>query len=179
MYLKSVIQLRAVIHSVWMLLLCYRSFTFTVNNMPGGHILVMAVVLPVRLQLSSNELILRPQGFLVKTCFRGTVRMYNHQNYFVKFEWQSINTGKEMAFSIRPAKGNSLFCLFDLDIHLFVCSGLSHILSVYCIKVLRMYKYITYDLVTMRHSCPLGFPVSFPPPPSPSLFIANLGIVFI
>ncbi|XP_052518697.1 cilia- and flagella-associated protein 47 [Budorcas taxicolor] len=82
-----------------------KSFTFTVNNMPGGHILVMAVVLPVRLQLSSNELILRPQGFLVKTCFRGTVRMYNHQNYFVKFEWQSINTGKEMAFSIRPAKG--------------------------------------------------------------------------
>lgn len=59
-----------------------QSFTFTVNNMPGGHILVMAVVLPVRLQLSSNELILAPQGFLVKTCFRGTVRMYNHQNYF-------------------------------------------------------------------------------------------------
>ena len=110
MYLKSVIQLRAVIHSVWMLLLCYRSFTFTVNNMPGGHILVMAVVLPVRLQLSSNELILRPRGFLVKTCFRGTVRMYNHQNYFVKFEWQPINTGKGMAFSIRPAKGK--FILF-------------------------------------------------------------------
>lgn len=57
--------------------------------------------------------------------------MYNHQNYFVKFEWQSINTGNEMAFSIRPAKGNSLFCLFDLDIPLFVCSALSHILSVY------------------------------------------------
>ncbi|KAF4027207.1 hypothetical protein G4228_019312 [Cervus hanglu yarkandensis] len=83
----------------------HRSFTFTVNNMPGGHILVMAVVLPVRLELSSNELILRPQGFLVKSCFRGTVRMYNHQNYFVKFKWQPINTGKGMAFSIRPAKG--------------------------------------------------------------------------
>ncbi|XP_020737338.2 cilia- and flagella-associated protein 47 [Odocoileus virginianus] len=83
----------------------WKSFTFTVNNMPGGHILVMAVVLPVRLQLSSNELILRPQGFLVKTCFRGTVRMYNHQNYFVKFKWQPINTGKGMAFSIHPAKG--------------------------------------------------------------------------
>ncbi|XP_060993068.1 cilia- and flagella-associated protein 47-like [Dama dama] len=83
----------------------WKSFTFTVNNMPGGHILVMAVVLPVRLELSSNELILRPQGFLVKSCFRGTVRMYNRQNYFVKFKWQPINTGKGMAFSIRPAKG--------------------------------------------------------------------------
>ncbi|XP_006066483.4 cilia- and flagella-associated protein 47 [Bubalus bubalis] len=83
----------------------WKYFTFTVNNMPGGHILVRAVVLPVRLQLSSNELILRQRGFLVKTCFRGTVRMYNHQNYFVKFEWQPVNTGKGMAFSIHPAKG--------------------------------------------------------------------------
>ncbi|XP_057573657.1 cilia- and flagella-associated protein 47 [Hippopotamus amphibius kiboko] len=83
----------------------WKSFTFTVNNMPGGHILVMAVVLPVKLELSANELVLRPQGFLVKTCFRGTVRLYNRQNYFVKFEWKPINTGKGMAFSIRPAKG--------------------------------------------------------------------------
>ncbi|MXQ98946.1 hypothetical protein E5288_WYG015975 [Bos mutus] len=96
----------------------WKSFTFTVNNMPGGHILVMAVVLPVRLQLSSNELILRPRGFLVKTCFRGTVRMYNHQNYFVKFEWQPINTGKGMAFSIRPAKAgvrcSFIICIPDI-----------------------------------------------------------------
>uniref|UniRef100_A0AAA9SCT4 Calponin-homology (CH) domain-containing protein n=1 Tax=Bos taurus TaxID=9913 RepID=A0AAA9SCT4_BOVIN len=95
----------------------WKSFTFTVNNMPGGHILVMAVVLPVRLQLSSNELILRPRGFLVKTCFRGTVRMYNHQNYFVKFEWQPINTGKGMAFSIRPAKGTvEPYCSLECEV---------------------------------------------------------------
>uniref|UniRef100_A0A8D0KBY0 Cilia and flagella associated protein 47 n=1 Tax=Sus scrofa TaxID=9823 RepID=A0A8D0KBY0_PIG len=83
----------------------WKSFTFTVNGIPGGHILVMAVVLPVKLELSSNELVLRPQGFSVTSCFRGTVRLYNHQNYFVKFEWQPINTDKGMAFSIRPAKG--------------------------------------------------------------------------
>lgn len=123
-----------------MLLLCYRSFTFTVNGIPGGHILVMAVVLPVKLELSSNELVLRPQGFSVTSCFRGTVRLYNHQNYFVKFEWQPINTEKGMAFSIRPAKGNSLLCLFDLDIPSFMYSGISHILSMYCIKVLRREK---------------------------------------
>nr|XP_031529130.1 cilia- and flagella-associated protein 47 [Vicugna pacos] len=83
----------------------WKSFIFTVNNIPSGHILVMAVVLPVRLELSSNELVLRPHGFLVKTCFRETVRLYNHQNYFVKFAWQPVNAGKGIAFSIRPAKG--------------------------------------------------------------------------
>uniref|UniRef100_A0A8C7BQ83 Cilia and flagella associated protein 47 n=1 Tax=Neovison vison TaxID=452646 RepID=A0A8C7BQ83_NEOVI len=83
----------------------WKSFTFTVNNIPGGHILVMAVVMPVKLELSSNELVLRPQGFSVKTCFMGTVGLYNHQNYFAKFEWQPVITQRGMAFSIRPAKG--------------------------------------------------------------------------
>ncbi|XP_022363689.1 cilia- and flagella-associated protein 47 [Enhydra lutris kenyoni] len=83
----------------------WKSFTFTVNNIPGGHILVMAVVMPVKLELSSNELVLRPQGFSMKTCFMGTVGLYNHQNYFAKFEWQPVITKRGMAFSIRPAKG--------------------------------------------------------------------------
>uniref|UniRef100_A0A8C9DPY6 Cilia and flagella associated protein 47 n=1 Tax=Prolemur simus TaxID=1328070 RepID=A0A8C9DPY6_PROSS len=83
----------------------WKSFTFTVNNTPGGHILVMAVVQPVKLELSSNELVLRPQGFLAKTCFRGTIRLYNRQNCSAQFGWQLINTGKEMAFSICPANG--------------------------------------------------------------------------
>ncbi|XP_038443086.1 cilia- and flagella-associated protein 47 isoform X1 [Canis lupus familiaris] len=83
----------------------WKSFTFTVNNVPGGHILVMAVVMPVNLELSSSELVLRPQGFSVKTCFMGTVGLYNHQNYFAKFEWQPVNTERGMAFSMRPAKG--------------------------------------------------------------------------
>nr|XP_060492229.1 cilia- and flagella-associated protein 47 [Panthera onca] len=83
----------------------WKSFTFTVNNIPGGHILVMAVVMPVELELSSKELVLRPHGFSMKTCFMGTVALYNHQNYFAKFEWQPVNTERGMAFSIRPAKG--------------------------------------------------------------------------
>uniref|UniRef100_A0A7N5JXY1 Cilia and flagella associated protein 47 n=1 Tax=Ailuropoda melanoleuca TaxID=9646 RepID=A0A7N5JXY1_AILME len=83
----------------------WKSFTFTVNNIPGGHILVMAVVMPVKLELSSDELVLRPQGFSVKTCFMGSVGLYNHQNYFAKFKWQPVNTKRGMAFSIRPAEG--------------------------------------------------------------------------
>ncbi|XP_054551875.1 cilia- and flagella-associated protein 47 [Talpa occidentalis] len=82
----------------------WKSFTFTVNNIPGGHILVMAVIHPVRLELSSSELVLRPHGFLVKKCFRATVRLYNRQNYFVQFEWQPVHTAKGMAFSITPVK---------------------------------------------------------------------------
>ncbi|XP_023596330.1 cilia- and flagella-associated protein 47 [Trichechus manatus latirostris] len=83
----------------------WKSFTFTVNKIPGGHILVMAVVQPVKLELSSNELVLRPHGFTVKTCFRGTVRLYNRQNYFSKFRWQSVSKERGTAFTIRPSKG--------------------------------------------------------------------------
>lgn len=53
----------------------------------------------------------------------GTVGLYNHQNYFAKFEWQPVNTERGMAFSMRPAKGNSLFYLFDLDTDLYMYSG--------------------------------------------------------
>ncbi|XP_062039112.1 cilia- and flagella-associated protein 47 [Lepus europaeus] len=82
-----------------------KSFTFLVNNIPSGHILAMAVVKPVQLELSSNEVVLRSQGFLVQTCFRETVELYNRQNYSAKFKWLPVNTRSEMAFSIRPATG--------------------------------------------------------------------------
>uniref|UniRef100_A0A8C5W9G3 Cilia and flagella associated protein 47 n=1 Tax=Microcebus murinus TaxID=30608 RepID=A0A8C5W9G3_MICMU len=83
----------------------WKSFTFTVNNTPSGHILVMAVVRPVKLELSSDELVLRPHGFLVKTCFQGTIRLYNRQNCSAQFGWQPANTERGMAFSICPANG--------------------------------------------------------------------------
>lgn len=118
-------------------LLCYRSFAFTINNIPGGHILVMAVVTPVRLEVSSEKLVLRPYDFLLKTCFRETVMIYNHQNYLVHFEWHAVNTSRGIGFHIHPTKGNSLLYLFDLDIHLFMCSGNSHLFSMYCMLVLR------------------------------------------
>lgn len=108
------------------------------NNIPGGHILVMAAVMPVRLELSSNELVLKPHGFLMKTCFRETVRLNNRQNYFVHFEWQPVNTSRGIAFSIRPIRGNSLLYLFDLDIYLLMYLGINHLLNVYCIMVLMI-----------------------------------------
>ncbi|KAM6143220.1 cilia- and flagella-associated protein 47 [Erethizon dorsatum] len=83
----------------------WRSFIFTVNNTPGGHILVTADVQTINLELSSDEIVLRPRGFLMKTCFWGTVRLHNHQNKSAQFGWQPVNSIKGIAFSIRPAKG--------------------------------------------------------------------------
>jgi hypothetical protein len=80
----------------------------------------MAVVQPVKLELSSNEIVLKPQGFLVKTCFQGTIKLYNRQNRSAQFGWHPVNTIRGVAFSIRPATGNGLLCLFDLDIHIFI-----------------------------------------------------------
>lgn len=78
----------------------------------------MAVVLPVKLELSSNEIILKPQTFLLKTCFRGTVRLYNHLNCPAEFEWKPVTALRGIAFTIRPAKGNHIFC-FYLEINSF------------------------------------------------------------
>ncbi|XP_066106636.1 cilia- and flagella-associated protein 47 [Saccopteryx bilineata] len=83
----------------------WKSFTFTVNSIPGGHILVVADVLPVRLELSSKEVVLKPHGFFLKTCFRDTVTLYNHQNYVARFEWIPAYT-KKIGFFIRPNQGS-------------------------------------------------------------------------
>lgn len=99
------------------------------NAKPAGHILVMAVVHPVNLKLSSTEIILKPQGFLMKRCFRQTVCMHNPNNYFARFEWEPV-IKKGMAFSINPPKGNSFFCFFHLD--LMCCIMYSHISNYAC-----------------------------------------------
>ncbi|XP_054576921.1 cilia- and flagella-associated protein 47 [Eptesicus fuscus] len=83
----------------------WKSFTFRVNNIPGGHLLVRAIVMPVRLELSSDEVVLKPHGFLLKTCFRETVTLHNRQNYRVHFEWIPVCTEEGVSFSIRPSKG--------------------------------------------------------------------------
>ncbi|XP_016288857.2 cilia- and flagella-associated protein 47 isoform X1 [Monodelphis domestica] len=84
----------------------WKSFSFTINNIPSGNILVKAVVKPVALELSAKEVVLRPiQGFLVKTGYRGTVRLYNRRNCAARFKWQPLVQENGIAFSIRPAKG--------------------------------------------------------------------------
>lgn len=82
----------------------------------------MAVILPVKLELSCNDIVLRPQTFLLKTCFRGTVRLYNHLNRPAQFVWKPVSALRGMAFTIRPAQGNRICTYSYLEIN-----SLSHV----------------------------------------------------
>ncbi|XP_075394462.1 cilia- and flagella-associated protein 47 [Tenrec ecaudatus] len=82
-----------------------KSFTFRVNNMPSGHILVKAVVQPVKLALSVNDIVLKPHGFCINSGFRGTVQLLNSQNYFARFTWRLVGEDKGGAFTVCPAEG--------------------------------------------------------------------------
>ncbi|NXK50736.1 CFA47 protein, partial [Chauna torquata] len=83
-----------------------KSFTYTINNKHPGHVLVIANAVSVELQLSSGELILNPiPGYLAKTEFRTTVRVYNPRNHSAEFTWKPVITDKGTAFSVQPTKG--------------------------------------------------------------------------
>ncbi|KAM9320035.1 LOW QUALITY PROTEIN: cilia- and flagella-associated protein 47 [Gastrophryne carolinensis] len=83
-----------------------KSITYTVNSRHVGHILVTANAVPVALELSCHELILKANNdFLAETGFRSSVRLYNRRNHPAEFSWKPIITEKGIAFSIRPARG--------------------------------------------------------------------------
>ncbi|NXJ75036.1 CFA47 protein, partial [Trogon melanurus] len=84
-----------------------RSFTYTINNQHLGHVLVVAKVVSVELELSARELILNPvPGYLAEAEFRTTVRVYNPRNHPAKFTWKPILRDRGTAFSIQPTKGS-------------------------------------------------------------------------
>ncbi|XP_070587019.1 cilia- and flagella-associated protein 47-like isoform X1 [Erythrolamprus reginae] len=83
-----------------------KSFMYSINQHHVGHILVIAKIVPVSLELSTNELTLNPAfSFLAKTGFRTTVTLYNRKNYPAQFTWKPVITDKGMGFSICPEKG--------------------------------------------------------------------------
>ncbi|XP_068124444.1 cilia- and flagella-associated protein 47 [Hyperolius riggenbachi] len=83
-----------------------KSISYTVNSKQVGHILVTAKAVPVALELSSDELILKPNSdFLAETGFRSSIRLYNRRNHHAEFNWKPIIAEQGIAFSIRPAKG--------------------------------------------------------------------------
>lgn len=92
--------------SVSFLLFC-RSITYRINNVHSGRILVMASVVSVELELSTNELVLSPNyGLLHESGMRTTVRLYNRRNYTAQFSWIPVLTEEGMAFFIRPDGGS-------------------------------------------------------------------------
>ncbi|XP_060090088.1 cilia- and flagella-associated protein 47 [Heteronotia binoei] len=83
-----------------------KSFMYTINQHHIGHVLVVAKIVPVALELSTRELTLYPTfSFLAESGFRTTVTLYNRKNYPAQFIWKPIITDKGMAFSICPEKG--------------------------------------------------------------------------
>ncbi|ETE59699.1 putative protein CXorf22, partial [Ophiophagus hannah] len=84
-----------------------KSFMYSINQHHFGHILVIAKIVPVALELSTKELTLNPAfSFLAKTGFRTTVTLYNRKNYPAQFTWKPVITDKGMGFSICPEKGD-------------------------------------------------------------------------
>ncbi|XP_038658216.1 cilia- and flagella-associated protein 47-like isoform X3 [Scyliorhinus canicula] len=83
-----------------------KSIAYTINNNHTGHVLILADVVCVALELSSNELVLTPNyGLLAESGFRTTVRLYNRRNYPAKFSWSPILSDEGIAFFIRPDGG--------------------------------------------------------------------------
>lgn len=67
---------------------------------------VVAEVVPVALELSSDELVLKPSfGLPSDAGFRGIITLYNKLNYPAEFTWAPNLGDKGTAFSIRPATG--------------------------------------------------------------------------
>ncbi|XP_078264971.1 cilia- and flagella-associated protein 47-like [Rhinoraja longicauda] len=83
-----------------------KSITYRINNIHFGRILVMANVVSVDLELSTNELVLTPNyGFLHESGMRTTVQLYNRRNHPAQFIWIPVLTEEGMAFFIRPDGG--------------------------------------------------------------------------
>ncbi|XP_028583251.2 cilia- and flagella-associated protein 47 isoform X2 [Podarcis muralis] len=83
-----------------------KSFVYSVNQHHTGHVLVVALVVPVALEMSTRELTLNPAfSYLAETGFRATVTLYNRRNCPAKFTWKPVITDEGMAFSICPEQG--------------------------------------------------------------------------
>ncbi|KAL4233464.1 hypothetical protein ACF0H5_008145 [Mactra antiquata] len=83
-----------------------RSVSYTVNNFHKHHVTVLAEVVPVSLEMSTQELILKPSyGLPTDAGFRGIITLYNRLNYPAEFTWAPNLGEKGTAFSIRPATG--------------------------------------------------------------------------
>ncbi|NXT63915.1 CFA47 protein, partial [Chaetops frenatus] len=82
------------------------SFSYKINNKHIGHVLVVAHVMPIELQLSTRELILSPvPGCLAGTEFRRTVRVCNPRNHPAGFTWRPVTGDRKSAFTIKPTRG--------------------------------------------------------------------------
>ncbi|XP_042314327.1 cilia- and flagella-associated protein 47 [Sceloporus undulatus] len=88
-----------------------KSFTYTINQHHTGHVLVVAKIVPIALELSTREVTLHPAfSFLEESGFRTTITLYNYKNHPAEFTWKPMITEEGTAFSICPEKGTVEAC---------------------------------------------------------------------
>ncbi|KAM3857125.1 cilia and flagella-associated protein 47-like [Diretmus argenteus] len=84
----------------------HRPVSYSVNQRHPGQVLVQAQVVPVALELSTTQLILRDTpSLLAQSGFRSSVTLRNRLNHAADFTWRPVITEKGILFSIRPATG--------------------------------------------------------------------------
>lgn len=83
-----------------------RSIDYSINGYHQQHIVVLAEVVSVALELSSDEVVLRSSpGLLADSGLRGSITLLNKRNYPAEFSWSPVVDEKGTAFSIRPSIG--------------------------------------------------------------------------
>ncbi|XP_055954756.1 cilia and flagella-associated protein 47 [Patella vulgata] len=84
-----------------------RSVLYTVNGFYQDHVTVLAEVVPVSIELSTQNLVLKPTiGSPADAGIRGVITLYNRYNHNADFGWSPKIGEKGTAFSIRPASGS-------------------------------------------------------------------------
>lgn len=84
-----------------------RSVNYSINGYHRQHIVVMAEVVSVALELSGNEVVLTPSpGLLADSGLRGSITLLNERNFPAEFSWSPVVDEKGTAFSIRPSSGS-------------------------------------------------------------------------
>ncbi|XP_014853532.1 PREDICTED: cilia- and flagella-associated protein 47 [Poecilia mexicana] len=83
------------------------SLRYTINQQHPGQILILAEVVPLTLELSSNLLVLTPNPVLLAGSeYRGIVTLRNMSNCVAEFTWKPvIPESGLLLYSIRPATG--------------------------------------------------------------------------
>ncbi|XP_074483047.1 cilia and flagella-associated protein 47-like isoform X1 [Sebastes fasciatus] len=84
----------------------YRPVSYSVNQQHPGQIVVQAQVVPLALELSTTQLVLRPtHTLLAQSGYRSSVTLRNQRNHAAEFTWRPVVTEKGILFSVRPATG--------------------------------------------------------------------------
>lgn len=83
-----------------------RSINYSINGYHRQHIVVLAEVVSVALELSGDKVLLRPcPGLLADSGLRGSITLINKRNYPAEFSWSPVVNERGTAFSIRPSIG--------------------------------------------------------------------------